>query len=98
MESIHVSDLRAIAERAKALAIEAIDEIIDAIDNKILVGDIHRPTGKKPRKKRTRKLKPVEDFPSVNPENEVEKDFPDADKGNTFYKTEPKKKREKKSE
>lgn len=55
METIHVTELRAIAERAKVLAIEAIDEIIDAIDTKIIVGNINVPKEKKPRKKRRTK-------------------------------------------
>lgn len=118
MISIHVSELRDIAERAKALVNEAIDEIIDAIDTKILVGDIHRPTGKKPRKKRTLRIKRNElSAPTLqNPNQTVDggylvdksfekkiikkhdEDLPDLDKDNPFYKDEPKKKREKKSE
>lgn len=92
MESIHVSVLKALAERAKLLANEAIDEIIGAIDTKILVGNIHVPQEKKPRKKRTRKVK-TQDFPApahIMPE----KDLPDTtDESHPFY---GKKKREKK--
>mgnify|MGYP001582819264 FL=1 len=88
MESIHVSDLSAIAERAKDLVDEAIDEIIDAIDTKILVGNIHVPPEKKVRKKRTRKVK-VGEFPPPKGETSL----PDGDENSTFY---GKKKREKK--
>ncbi len=62
MDTVHVNDLRMMAEEAKRIVNQAIDCIIKAIDTKILVGDINRPAEKKPRKKRTRKVK-VEDFP-----------------------------------
>jgi len=88
MDTIHVSELRAIAERAKTLVNDAIDEITGAIDTKILVGNIHVPAEKKPRKKRTRKVKIVE-FPPPK----ADASLPDADEGSTFY---GKKKREKK--
>lgn len=90
METIHVTELRAIAERAKLLAGEAIDEIIDAIDTKILMGNIHVPAEKKIRKKKVRKQK-TQDFPAPPPL--PSKDLPDADENSTFY---GKKKREKK--
>jgi len=80
MDTIHVSDLKAIAERARVLVDEAIDEIIVAIDTKILVGNIHVPAEKKPRKKRTRKVR-VPEFPPPKGEPSL----PDADKNSTFY-------------
>ena len=93
METIHVTELRAIAERAKGLVDEAIDEIIEAIDTKILVGNIHVPAEKKPRKKRTRKVKPEKAFVGMTEHPDTKTDLPDLDKNNPFY---VRKKREKK--
>ena len=88
MESIHVSELRARLVDFKEGILESVNAIIEAMDTKILVGNIHMPVEKKPRKKRTRKVK-VAEFPPPK----VEAPLPDADEGNTFY---GKKKREKK--
>lgn len=90
MESIHVSELRAIVERAKVLVDEAIDEIIGAIDTKILVGNIHVPAEKKVRKKRIRKVKPEKAFVGLT-EHPV--NLPDADANNPFYTKKERKKK-----
>ena len=98
MESIHVSELRAIADRAKTLAVDAIDEIISAIDTKILVGDIHRPAEKKPRKKRIRKTKASEFPPPEKLTAQAqEKDLPDKDVSHPFY-GKPRKRKEENTE
>ena len=72
-------------EAIRETIIEDLNMILNAIDTKILVGNIHVPAEKKPRKKRTRKVKAVEFPPPTT--------LPDADENSTFY---GKKKRERK--
>ena len=93
MESIHVSELRETLVVAKLNICQALNDLIDTIDTKILVGNIHVPVEKKVRKKRTRKVKAVAvtvEFPPPK----THAILPDADTGKAgeFFK----KKREKK--
>ena len=78
MESIHVSELRAMVIRARGFVDGMLDEVINEIDTKILVGNIHVPVEKKVRKKRTRKVKVTE--PGMIIANILDSSLPDAKK------------------
>ncbi len=94
---INVSDVKSLIAKAHA----TLCVVLHALETKVLVGEINRPgipAEKKPRKKRTRKVK-------MNLEKEYQADrigpplqkplnLPDADKDNPFY-AKPKKERKK---
>ncbi len=85
METVKVSEILDLVKKIHKDAQTAIHYL----EGRILIGEINRPdmpAEKKPRKKRTRKVKPVPDFQPPNT-------LPDADESNPFY---GKKKREKK--
>jgi hypothetical protein len=88
METLTVKEVLSELEKIKKLVVIVLSDL----QRKTLIGEINHPVApaeKKPRKKRTRKVKATE-FPPPPPPL-----LPDADKGNTFY-GKPKKKKEKK--
>ena len=73
MDTVQLSDIRSLLSKAQASIAVALHDL----DTKILIGEINRPetpVEKKPRKKRTRKIK-VEGFPPPVPPSEDQDPF-----------------------
>ena len=77
MDVINISEIRKYLGRMQI----DLEIVLHAIDTKVLVGEINRPEApaeKKPRKKRTRKVKVVE--PGIVIANILDSSLPDAEK------------------
>jgi len=101
METVNVSDLKKLIATAHA----TLCVVIHALDTKVLVGEINRPSDSVVKIKRKRRTKKEIALTATagHIEMDLEKEYqaerhaslPDADRGNTFY--EKKKKKEKKN-
>jgi len=92
MEIINVSEIKSLVIKAQT----ALSVALHALNTKILIGEINHPetpAEKKPRKKRTRKVK-MDLEKEYQTERHEPLSLPDGDVGSTFYT--PKKKKEKK--
>ena len=88
MDAINFSDLKKLI----ATAHQTLCVVLHALNTKILVGEINRPTDPAPKIKRKRRTKREMSASGIPPVAGMS-NLPDADEGSTFYQ---KKKREKK--
>lgn len=95
METVMIADLKGMLKEAKM----EIDLVLDAFDNKVVIGEISHPVEKKSKPKRTyRKRKDPAPFPDIVEKFEKKEDLPDRNKDHPFYSDKPKRGRKPKKD